>query len=776
MDFNKSLIMKYKIPIILYLLYWGYSWFGLLYTPAFSDAFLSVAQYMWYSLVFAGSFLLIQRYSYDEKLGIFKNIGLISISVLMAFTIYSVVTGVSVNRILFQAGRFSISPFNDYNVFVYSLILGVALLFVKTNENTDSIFKQVKSFIFAIVFVAIIGILSGSRRAIIMYAPIALTMPLFLLIKRKRIGIRTCIKAAAILMLFFILMLFIGSNLDKILSPFGLEEGIISDINKRITRSLSFFKLNRSLLKERMDRWIASGNVLKKYSFQELIFGRGTRSFYSEAEFIRPGGGKDSPHNFMFSAMLEGGIIKLFIILLLNISMIPHLFKDLKNYGFGAANFYLIGYVLWLITVMMSGEEFFYSRQILLILFVYFSLYRENNQLKSSNKRGDKMKEPVIAVHILLNEFNPDYRVLKELIALGEAGYKVYLLCLSNTNKNSTEPLGNIQVIRIGSFFRTYFKHKIFNPLKYLEIIIKMIKTGKSINPAIIHAHDRAALPIGHFIKKSAKGKLIYDSHEFWEDSNHKKSHAKLFTTLFTKMEHFIAKRADGIITVSDGIAELLKNRIGVSQPTVVRNVPDAPKNNSVKALNLREKFNIKEDEVVFIYVGGILPNRGVDIILKAFSRINRNNAHLVFLGSESLPSWMDVNVTDINTSVHFIPKVHPYEVLEITSQADVGVHAISGTCKSHEHCLPNKLFEYIQAGIAVIVTALPDMKKVVESYNVGYVFEDKDVDSLKGHMEYLINNKSKITELKNNSRLASRDLVWDKEKERLLELYDSMR
>ncbi|MRS03085.1 glycosyltransferase, partial [bacterium] len=114
-------------------------------------------------------------------------------------------------------------------------------------------------------------------------------------------------------------------------------------------------------------------------------------------------------------------------------------------------------------------------------------------------------------------------------------------------------------------------------------------------------------------------------------------------------------------------------------------------------------------------------------------------------------------------------------ELLKYLSGGDIGVHAISNTCLNHEYCLPNKLFEYIHAGLAVLCTNLKEMSHVVRENDIGLTFQDKDPDDLASKMKHLIENTGELQRYKLNSKNLSQSMTWEHEFTVLEQLYQEL-
>ena len=125
--------------------------------------------------------------------------------------------------------------------------------------------------------------------------------------------------------------------------------------------------------------------------------------------------------------------------------------------------------------------------------------------------------------------------------------------------------------------------------------------------------------------------------------------------------------------------------------------------------------------------------------------------------------------------NVYFHPSVSYKELPYYTSDADIGVHSMHGDKLNTLNALPNKLFEYIQGGLALIISDLPEMSRVVHNYNLGLTYKYGEIILLKNCLMELINNKALREKYKSNSMKASLSLSWDEESKKLNEIYKQL-
>jgi glycosyltransferase involved in cell wall biosynthesis len=249
----------------------------------------------------------------------------------------------------------------------------------------------------------------------------------------------------------------------------------------------------------------------------------------------------------------------------------------------------------------------------------------------------------------------------------------------------------------------------------------------------------------------------------------------KVFAKILLILERFLAKRSNSIIAVSQGIAEEMSKRLNISKPIVIRNLPE---HESLKTSNLsnplRRAINLDLDTPIILFQGGINPGRGLMLLIDAMPKIKNTKTTLVFLGNGSLIEKLreKANSSSLKDRVFFYPAVSSKILPYWTADATIGVHPIEGICLNHLLALPNKIFEYIQANIPVLVSNLPEMKKIIDHYQVGLTFKDGDVNDLALQIDYLIDNPKLLNRYKFAAKIAAKELTWEIEKKKLIKLY----
>lgn len=379
---------------------------------------------------------------------------------------------------------------------------------------------------------------------------------------------------------------------------------------------------------------------------------------------------------------------------------------------------------------------------------------------------------------IVQNNFVNDSRIIKEANTLGKNGYEVKVLSLHDKDLKEKEKFEFFEVERIHLSTRNKLSKKIvyIQFIKYLEFYMNCIKRAKKFRPDIVHCHDLATLPIGKRIRNLCNCKLVYDSHELWSHSSGIEKYSKFFLKVRNDLEKKIALKSDAIITVSNSIANKLVDQFGLEKkPIIIRNIPLRKEIKEEQDL-FRKKFNIKSDEKIILYQGGIEKGRGIEKIIQIIPLIE-SNIVLVLLGNGTLiPKLKELTEKlKIQNRVFFHEAINQDILLNYTNSADVGLSLIENCCLSYYYSLPNKMFEFIQANLPIICSDFPEMRNIVKGFEIGEVANPEDKLKIAQAINDIVLNQDKFNYYKKNCQKAKKVLNWENEEKLLLKLYTNL-
>lgn len=372
------------------------------------------------------------------------------------------------------------------------------------------------------------------------------------------------------------------------------------------------------------------------------------------------------------------------------------------------------------------------------------------------------MKKKIL--HLSHTDIRTDSRILKELKALSSAGYSVSAIGVELNESVVTDKhvIGiDIKTIKIWSKKLAFMPKTLVHFMTVIEIIFKFFIASIRFRPNIIHCHDTVVLPLGVLSKFFTKAKLIYDAHELESDRN---GLSKTLGKLTLMVEKTLWRFIDSLIVVSPSIEKWYLESVGEKKSIIVMNSPEynPSEDNNTHSEYLRRHFGISDESKIFLYIGLLAPGRGIEMLVDVFSSID--NVSLVFLGYGPLaPKLKTYASKGINIYVH--DAVAHYDVVPIVKSADFGFCLIENVSLSDYYSLPNKLFEYAFAGVHVIASNFPDIKYVVEHYELGLTCNLCE-EELKICVEAVMLDKAIA------DKHSLFELSWDNQASKLISLY----
>lgn len=283
----------------------------------------------------------------------------------------------------------------------------------------------------------------------------------------------------------------------------------------------------------------------------------------------------------------------------------------------------------------------------------------------------------------------------------------------------------------------------------------------------LLFANDLDTLLPTFWVKKIKRKQLIYDSHEYFIGVP-ELSGRRFVQFIWRSIEKRIFPKIKDIITVNDSIASLYSDQYN-KQLTVIRNVPERsdPKNT-----RSRKALGLPEDKKIFILQGsGINVQRGAEEAVYAMKYVD--NAVLLIVGAGDVLGILKKSAAenDLSEKVIFIDKQPMDELFQYTSNADIGLTLDKDTNLNYRFSLPNKLFDYIHAGIPVFASDLPEVKKIVKNYGIGVIAESHDPIELAQGLKAMISNEQELEKMKENCKFAAAELCWEKEEPALMKI-----
>lgn len=350
-----------------------------------------------------------------------------------------------------------------------------------------------------------------------------------------------------------------------------------------------------------------------------------------------------------------------------------------------------------------------------------------------------------------------DQRVHRNCLALMGMGYKVFLV--GRRLPNSPDMSG--RTYRFKRLQLLFTK----GPLFYASFNLRLFFFLMSHRSHLIFANDLDTLFACWLAAKLKGKKLVYDSHEYFTGVPELEGRP-FVRRIWKSIERMIVPRLETVITVNESIAELYRQEYHIPV-TVIRNVPIAQgfTLDADHRAAIRAKLGVAASEHLLILQGsGINKDRGAEEAVQAMQYLQ--NTKLLILGGGDVLNDLKalVKSADIADKVIFMPRMPYLEMMQHTAACDLGLTLDKDTNINYRFSLPNKVFDYIQAGIPVLASKLVEVEKIVKGYDIGYVISSLDPKSMANAIQSALSDTETIALKRKNLQLAGSALTWENE------------
>lgn len=368
------------------------------------------------------------------------------------------------------------------------------------------------------------------------------------------------------------------------------------------------------------------------------------------------------------------------------------------------------------------------------------------------------MPKPKIITSVI-NNFEGDQRVQKVCQSLLKFGFDIQVIATILRGEPYLNFPYAVDVLKI----KNQYGMNLYLEFNW-KLFWKLLKITKKDD--ILLANDLDALLPNYLVSKIKGAELVFDSHEIFSELP-SLSGRKLKKKLWKILENYIVPKLKHFYTVSEGYADWFENEYKI-RPEIIRNVPLVSSNQELKLeINLPENPN---QHTILIYQGVLNFSRGIDKMIEAMNYIENTQLWIVGKGPKKEAFEKLTSDLNLNDKVKFIGNVIPSQLKLITKKADLGLSLEEDYGISYRYALPNKLFDYIHAGIPVLGTYLPEIKNTIEKYGIGKTIENHDPKHIaKKINELKAEGKSVYTE---NLQKASQVFNWSHEEKKLEQIF----
>jgi len=356
------------------------------------------------------------------------------------------------------------------------------------------------------------------------------------------------------------------------------------------------------------------------------------------------------------------------------------------------------------------------------------------------------------------NDLVVDQRVHKVCNTLTNFGYDVTLIGI--LKKKSSKTLDrNYKIVRFPIVFKKSF-------LFYAEFNIKLFAYILFKKVDIIVANDLDTLLASYLASIIRKKKLVFDAHEYFTELPELEGRT-FVKKIWLRIEQFILPKIKYSYTVCESIANEYKKKYGIEMK-VVMNIPLSQKESN-SSLLLNDKIGTRK---VIIYQGALNIGRGIELVIKSMKYIE-NYVFLIVGDGDIRAELIELAIKEqVSEKVIFTGRIPFNELPKYTKRADIGISLEENLGLNYYYSLPNKLFDYINAGIPIIASNLPEIKKIVLENKIGVILEDRTPENLAKIIESIFNNPTTIEIWRNNIFYINKKYKWENQESVLLSLF----
>jgi glycosyltransferase involved in cell wall biosynthesis len=355
------------------------------------------------------------------------------------------------------------------------------------------------------------------------------------------------------------------------------------------------------------------------------------------------------------------------------------------------------------------------------------------------------------------NDLVADQRVHRAAATLERQGSNVLVL---GRKLPGSQPVGERS-------YRTHRMRLLFRrgALFYASFNIRLFFALLFRRADLLVSNDLDTLPACFLASRLKSCALTYDSHEYFTEV------PELIGRRFARntwmgIEKLLLPRVRYASTVSQSVADAYRERYGIEMD-VIRNLPLAGE----KEARRPDLLDCGPQRII-IYQGALNVGRGLESMISAMKYLDAYQLQ-IFGDGDIAGQLKDLTKKlELEDRVVFMGRIAHRELKAYTRQASLGISLEEDMGLNYRYALPNKIFDYIQAGVPVLVSDLPEMKQIVENYGIGQVLVDREADKIAVQVREMMDSDELRMTWKKNLRKAGKELNWEKEEEKLLDLY----
>ncbi|WP_161992891.1 glycosyltransferase [Aureimonas leprariae] len=377
-----------------------------------------------------------------------------------------------------------------------------------------------------------------------------------------------------------------------------------------------------------------------------------------------------------------------------------------------------------------------------------------------------------------------DRRVLLEADSLAKAGAAVRVIALPypGLDDRDAEAFPHVDIQRIALSDRRASRVRpgragglsVFAPLLFLHHD-GFYRSAIAKAADVVVAHDLPVLLTAALAADELGARLFFDAHELYPEQRQLPAWRR---SAYRRLERRLLPKVDGVITVNASIAAELKRRGSRSLPAVILNLPLAARTDrpvSDDAVSLRLAFGIPPDTHLLLMHGSLSAGRNLEALVDAMALVEGHRAALVLLGPDGGIEQALRNKAEslglLWKGVFFHPPVPQNALLATVATADIGIVPYREVDLNTRLCTPNKLFDFIAAGLPVLANNLPELRRFVVERGFGLNLPMHDARAMSDAIVTML--AADLPAISGRVAAAAPDFSWEAQEEEFLRLFD---
>lgn len=329
-----------------------------------------------------------------------------------------------------------------------------------------------------------------------------------------------------------------------------------------------------------------------------------------------------------------------------------------------------------------------------------------------------------------------DNRVLRHAQTLKKLGFHpvIYSFLTEGDSEDLIHERIQIKIksIRFNSIIQR-IKHSLFNLTHYP--VSRIAEELAKERAELYVANDLPTLLFCRYAASKNNSFLVYDSHELFLEAHKGNQIAKynLVKRAIHTVHHFVfflnesrlITTTDLNLTVNYSISDIIAKRYRIQRPLVIRNVFEYQK--PMKKRLFHKKFKLDSNKKIILYQGGLSPKRGLKLLINALLYLDDKYV-IIFMGKGCYKVQLRELAIRLNKNnrVFFAKPVSKSRLISYTASADVGYLFYHTFNLNQVLTLPNKLFEYMMAGLPIVAQDLPEIRQIVNKEQIGILISEK--------------------------------------------------